>query len=290
MLLFKDLIRLFACYNDGIINLLEKYFDMSKKNCREGFGIYKKFLVRMDKVAEFLKVAENVGIDKGEIPDLAKAPSSLLEALEEHLKSLESAKKSGSSSMPKPPSVTSAINKMSAVSASNSTQLTEEDKRRILEEESRRLEQLKRLKEQEKAAKSPTTEARAAGATAESPSVNPFSGLPTQSPTASADLFGAGGGAGAEAARPSDDLLALSGPNPFVGSVTQPQPAVNPFSSPTGAGAPWPSSGQMNGTAANSGAAAGFGTTDGLDFARAFNNNAGQPGKDTRLVASYLRC
>jgi len=46
----------------------------------------------------------------------------------------------------------------------------------------------------------------------------------------------------------------------------------------------------MNGTAANSGAAAGFGTTDGLDFARAFNNNAGQPGKDTRLVASYLRC
>jgi len=34
---------------------------MSKKNCREGFGIYKKFLVRMDKVAEFLKVAEVSG-------------------------------------------------------------------------------------------------------------------------------------------------------------------------------------------------------------------------------------
>jgi len=31
MLLFRDLIRLFACYNDGIINLLEKYFDMNKK-------------------------------------------------------------------------------------------------------------------------------------------------------------------------------------------------------------------------------------------------------------------
>ena len=90
---------------------------------------------------------------------------------------------------------------------------------------------------------SPTTEARAAAATAESPSVNPFCGLPTQSPTAAADLFGAGGGAGAEAVRPSDDLLALSGPNPFMGSVTQPQAAVNPFSSPTGAGAPWPSSG-----------------------------------------------
>ena len=34
MLLFRDLIRLFACYNDGIINLLEKYFDMNKKQVR----------------------------------------------------------------------------------------------------------------------------------------------------------------------------------------------------------------------------------------------------------------
>ncbi|KAL3284339.1 hypothetical protein HHI36_018503 [Cryptolaemus montrouzieri] len=78
MLLFKDLIRLFAGYNDGIINLLEKYFDMNKKQCKEALDIYKKFLIRMDRVSEFLKVAENVGIDKGNIPDLTKAPSSLL--------------------------------------------------------------------------------------------------------------------------------------------------------------------------------------------------------------------
>lgn len=58
MLLFKDLIRLFASYNDGIINLLEKFFDMNKKQCKEALDIYKKFLVRMDKVSEFLKVAE----------------------------------------------------------------------------------------------------------------------------------------------------------------------------------------------------------------------------------------
>lgn len=58
MLLFRDLIRLFACYNDGIINLLEKYFDMNKKQCRDALDLYKKFLVRMDRVGEFLKVAE----------------------------------------------------------------------------------------------------------------------------------------------------------------------------------------------------------------------------------------
>lgn len=45
ILLFRDLIRLFACYNDGVINLLEKFFDMNKKQCREALDMYKSFLV-----------------------------------------------------------------------------------------------------------------------------------------------------------------------------------------------------------------------------------------------------
>ncbi|CAJ0604587.1 unnamed protein product [Cylicocyclus nassatus] len=89
ILLFRDLIRLFACYNDGIINLLEKYFDMNKKQCRDALDTYKGFLTRLDKVSEFLRVAESVGIDRGEIPDLTRAPASLLEALEAHLIHLE---------------------------------------------------------------------------------------------------------------------------------------------------------------------------------------------------------
>ncbi|KAJ8933332.1 hypothetical protein NQ318_013183 [Aromia moschata] len=62
---------------------------MNKKQCREALDLYKKFLIRMDRVAEFLKVAENIGIDKGDIPDLTRAPNSLLDALEQHLASLE---------------------------------------------------------------------------------------------------------------------------------------------------------------------------------------------------------
>lgn len=38
--------------------ILEKYFDMNKKQCREALDLYKKFLIRMDRVGEFLKVAE----------------------------------------------------------------------------------------------------------------------------------------------------------------------------------------------------------------------------------------
>lgn len=37
---------------------LEKYFDLNKKQCREGLDIYKKFLERTDKVSQFLKIAE----------------------------------------------------------------------------------------------------------------------------------------------------------------------------------------------------------------------------------------
>lgn len=93
MLLFRDLIGLFACHNDGIINLLNKYFSLNRKMCREAFDLYKKFLVRMDKVSDFLRVAEVVGIDKDEIPDLRRAPSSLIDALEQHLQNIDSNKK-----------------------------------------------------------------------------------------------------------------------------------------------------------------------------------------------------
>ena len=91
-LLFKDLIRLFAGYNDGIINLLEKFYDMKKGQCKEAVDIYKKFLIRMNKVSDMLKVAEHVGIDQKEIPDLSHAPSSLLDALEQHVSSFDSKK------------------------------------------------------------------------------------------------------------------------------------------------------------------------------------------------------
>ncbi|XP_041951170.1 clathrin coat assembly protein AP180-like isoform X5 [Alosa sapidissima] len=92
MLLFKDLIKLFASYNDGIINLLEKYFKMKKSDCKEALEIYKRFLTRVTKISEFMKIAEQVGVDKNDIPDISYAPSSILESLETHMNSLEGKK------------------------------------------------------------------------------------------------------------------------------------------------------------------------------------------------------
>lgn len=93
MLLFRDMIGLYACHNDGIINLLNKYFSLNRKMCKEALDLYKKFLVRVDKISDFLRVAEVVGIDKDEIPDVRRAPGSFIDALEQHLQNLESNKK-----------------------------------------------------------------------------------------------------------------------------------------------------------------------------------------------------
>ncbi|KAL7728293.1 hypothetical protein ACLKA6_007399 [Drosophila palustris] len=233
MLLFRDLIRLFACYNDGIINLLEKYFDMNKKQARDALDLYKKFLVRMDRVGEFLKVAENVGIDKGDIPDLTKAPSSLLDALEQHLATLEGRKVSAANT-PTQSSSYQRTNVKSAVSALSSTSsafgtaaasskfdttngIDEQLKAQVLAEEEAAMNQYKSK------VSSPTSSG-AAGASAAL--TNPFLSSPPASQAGQpiVDLFGAASAQPAAAAasasqsalatKASDDLLQLG--NPFA--------------------------------------------------------------------------
>ncbi|XP_050556197.1 phosphatidylinositol-binding clathrin assembly protein LAP isoform X15 [Spodoptera frugiperda] len=231
MLLFRDLIRLFACYNDGIINLLEKYFDMNKKNCREALDLYKKFLIRMDRVGEFLKVAENVGIDKGDIPDLTKAPSSLLDALEGHLASLEGKKGSAANTPTQTASaqknVASVMGALSSTSSSfgnaaASTRLDNQPngasplfiddtlKQQALAEEEAAMNQYKNK------VQSPTNAAN-----------NPFlSSAPSQTQSI-VDLFGpAPADTTSTTSKASDDLLSLGNPfadNMFGGQQPQQQ-------------------------------------------------------------------
>ncbi|KAJ8351293.1 hypothetical protein SKAU_G00227690 [Synaphobranchus kaupii] len=142
MLLFKDSIRLFAAYNEGVINLLEKYFDMKKNQCKDALDIYKKFLYRMTKLSEFLKVAEQVGIDHGDIPDLTQAPSSLLEALEQHLASLEGKKTKEFSAASRASTLSNAVSSLSNTGMSFS-RMDEKEKQQALEEEQARLQSLK---------------------------------------------------------------------------------------------------------------------------------------------------
>lgn len=202
ILLFRDLIRLFACYNDGVINLLEKYFDMNKKQCRDALDAYKSFLLRLDKVASFLKVAESVGIDRAEIPDLTRAPASLLEALEAHLVYLEGGRA--------PPTVhheqfNAAMAQSAPLFSSAQTGIIDDSaKQKYLEEEKERL----RLFEEQR--KRQAVAAGSSGIDVGGHSFNPF---------AAAQSSGSNAG---RSTKPSDDLLTLFDPMPAGGGITAP--------------------------------------------------------------------
>ncbi|XP_065161585.1 phosphatidylinositol-binding clathrin assembly protein LAP-like isoform X4 [Atheta coriaria] len=237
MYLFGDLIRLFACYNGGIINLLEKYFDMNKKQCKEALDIYKKFLTRMDRVGEFLKVAENVGINKGEIPDLTKAPSSLLEALEQHLAHVEGKKTSGASTPSQNASnqknLRSAVTALSSTSSSFGTVvangridqhangLDEHIKLKILAEEEAAMNQFKTKKQY-----SPPTMSTANNPFFSSTATTTLANMPAETQS-SADFFADSATTTTTQSRPSDDLLQLN--NPFADAFAQP---ANAFAAP----------------------------------------------------------
>lgn len=214
MLLFRDLIRLFACYNDGIINLLEKYFEMNKKQCREALDLYKKFLIRMDRVAEFLKVAENIGIDKGDIPDLTRAPNSLLDALEQHLASLEGNTPTAASNQKSLKSGVSVLsNTSNAFGSAANSQVDESLKQAAVAEEEAALNQYKAN------INSPSNSA----------STNPFLSEPASSTEPILDLFGSEPVAQATTVQPTqsgkaiDDLLQLG--NPFADMFSSSAPA-----------------------------------------------------------------
>lgn len=43
---------------NAYLSFLEKFFEMKKGQCKDALEIYKRFLTRMTRVSEFLKVAE----------------------------------------------------------------------------------------------------------------------------------------------------------------------------------------------------------------------------------------
>ncbi|XP_075054780.1 phosphatidylinositol-binding clathrin assembly protein isoform X7 [Mixophyes fleayi] len=219
MLLFKDAIRLFAAYNEGIINLLEKYFDMKKNQCKDGLDIYKKFLTRMTRISEFLKVAEQVGIDRGDIPDLSQAPSSLLDALEQHLASLDGKKIKDSTAASRATTLSNAVSSLASTGLSL-TRVDEREKQAALEEEQARLKALKeqRLKELSKKPHNAAT-------TASSPVSSSAGSINT---TAAIDLFSTPG-----------SLNSSKLPNDLLDMQPSFQPAVHPLSAAPQVASTW---------------------------------------------------
>ena len=86
---FQDLVKLFALYNEGIIIMLEHYFDFKKPMAKEGLEIYKKYLVRCENARVFFSVASEVGIEDQSVVDTTSSGTDLLQAMATYLNELE---------------------------------------------------------------------------------------------------------------------------------------------------------------------------------------------------------
>lgn len=85
-LLVHDLLSLFQVLNEGVINLLESFFELSRYDAENALEVYKGFTRLTSKVIAFLKVAKNLEYQtKLRVPNIKHAPTSLVSSLEVYL-------------------------------------------------------------------------------------------------------------------------------------------------------------------------------------------------------------
>ncbi|ORZ20213.1 AP180 N-terminal homology domain-containing protein, partial [Absidia repens] len=85
-LVVEDLLILFQAVNEGVVNILEHYFAMSKSDARISLEIYKRFAKQTEEVIHFLDRARQFQQEMYiAIPAAKHAPLSLAAALEEYL-------------------------------------------------------------------------------------------------------------------------------------------------------------------------------------------------------------
>ncbi|KAM7191779.1 ANTH domain containing protein [Naviculisporaceae sp. PSN 640] len=86
-LLVLDLLALFQALNQGMINILGHFFEMSKSDAERAMDIYRTFTRQTDFVVQYLSVARQYEHHtRVEVPKLKHAPVNLGRQLEEYLK------------------------------------------------------------------------------------------------------------------------------------------------------------------------------------------------------------
>ncbi|RDA85938.1 hypothetical protein CP532_0807 [Ophiocordyceps camponoti-leonardi (nom. inval.)] len=86
-LLVLDLLSLFQVLNQGLINILGHFFEMSKPDAERAMDIYRTFTKQTDAVVQYLSVARlHEHHTRVEVPKLKHAPVNLGRQLEEYLK------------------------------------------------------------------------------------------------------------------------------------------------------------------------------------------------------------
>lgn len=85
-LLTKDILDLYNCQNEAVMNVLSRYFEMSRNDAERAINIYRRFCKQTDQVVQYLSLARQYEhATRLEIPRIKHAPTSLVQSLQEYL-------------------------------------------------------------------------------------------------------------------------------------------------------------------------------------------------------------
>ncbi|CAI2014372.1 hypothetical protein SEUBUCD646_0G04860 [Saccharomyces eubayanus] len=82
-LLVQDLLALYNALNEGVITLLESFFELSVEHAKRTLDLYKDFVDMTEYVVRYLKVGKAVGL---KIPVIKHITTKLIKSLEDHLR------------------------------------------------------------------------------------------------------------------------------------------------------------------------------------------------------------
>lgn len=82
-MLVQDLLALYNALNEGIITLLESFFELTRSNAERTLKLYKRFVQLTENVVRYLKSAKAVGL---KIPVIKHITTKLINLLEDHLR------------------------------------------------------------------------------------------------------------------------------------------------------------------------------------------------------------
>lgn len=100
-LILWDFSFLIDCYLDAIVNLLERYFELSRVNlCWTAINIYRNYVAQMKSVAELRMAMLDCKFRTEYVPDLSRAKLDFESVMEKHLMAVRSRYSHGESTSP----------------------------------------------------------------------------------------------------------------------------------------------------------------------------------------------
>ncbi|CAA7408264.1 unnamed protein product [Spirodela intermedia] len=86
-LVLKESFKIYCAINDGIINLVDMFFEMSKHDAIRAFNIYKRAGQQAESLSEFYEFCKGLELSRNfQFPTLRQPPPSFLTTMEEYIK------------------------------------------------------------------------------------------------------------------------------------------------------------------------------------------------------------